>query len=511
MGFNSGFSSPGVVDAESLISLPGLENTDLTIDYVEGVDTIAQRDAWPLEKRVQYMSIYVAADATVYRLFGPNLADNTTWIPVVVETPAPSRLTTAGTSKYLDIYIEDPSNGGSDETGNGTQAAPFATIKKAFEIIPTVTPRNNQPRGIRIRLGVGTFAFPPSQADNINLSTLAQQISFTGTSIAVETVTIASAATKVAGKSARYTVTTSSPYSTVLGEDGEYFIDTGSTLTSRVCVSSPSSNTIEIAGTLAPGTYTISKNGTFLEAMDNLGYGTEAHNLFGRMNFSRVVTSTTFNFGGPGNDYRLCNIPMDSSSDGLWGDKYNNRDQFVMYNCSIVSTSKIEARLHELFVDVSNCLLKNLNISVRQSRLYYVRESQLVNSNLNVGWEQNPGNANLGNNDFYDNADSCVTLAESSTLIVSSGTINTFENCSTALLLERNSFMHFRGGSTFRGATTSVPVVVRSGSRLIGLSSSNGLLTNSTNPGQEVQLGATLKLPISELPAREIKEGVSAE
>lgn len=81
--------------------------------------------------------------------------------PGGVSTPTPVSIASARTERDMNVYI---STTGNDTTGNGTQASPFATFGKAFDIIPYEIVHK-----INIRVAAGTYnSFPRTVRHEIN-------------------------------------------------------------------------------------------------------------------------------------------------------------------------------------------------------------------------------------------------------------------------------------------------------------------------------------------------------
>ncbi|MFA5586431.1 MAG: hypothetical protein WDA02_07810 [Saccharofermentanales bacterium] len=132
---------PKLVDPSKNFSIQydGSETFESEYIHYRIVNTIEDRDAIPVNERVEGLVVYVSEDRSEYRLE----SDLVTWI---TNDLIYNKTTTIESKTY---YVD---NTGSDETGDGTELNPLKTIEKCLSTIPS-----NLVHRTNIQLGEGIY------------------------------------------------------------------------------------------------------------------------------------------------------------------------------------------------------------------------------------------------------------------------------------------------------------------------------------------------------------------
>ena len=501
MGFSTGFSSPGVVDAESLTSLPGLESVDLTIDYNEGVATRADRDAIPLENRYDKMQVFVKDTETTYILRG-DLSNNANW-----QTIHQGRC--GEVYDYtLNIHVATPANGGSDETGDGTRTKPFATVPHALSKVPDrysdpneEFPATEEPyyETVTIRVASGSYDFESGDTDSpwwkgdLNISIVGEMevveptVTFTSQTITDSIIT---------------TLTLSSPISTIVDNDEDYILlDSDYNFYGGIVLSGSTQNSLKVllgGNTIPAGNYKLLKHATFFTPTSfDLTYSRKSSTkrLHDSIQYIKFEAPLSFlRFQAPFS-FRHCSLIGDVSHiNSLYNCYYRytpTSRAFPMFN-----PDNPNSRADRVYIKNAR-QINNVNESNNGSLI--LAACVFDNSYFETGYSGFKTSVSLLRS-YVKNVNTFLIINAPNTT-VSLYSSFTVENVNTFANISQNGTLFRRPGFVqVTGATTSTPIIIQEGSAT-GIKGAI-LLTNSTNPGEEIIVGSgNAPISFSALPA----------
>lgn len=445
------------------------------------VATKADRDAIPTEDRFEQMNVLVRDTQTTYGIRN-DLTDNASWY--VVKQGACGEVT----NFRLKIHV---SNTGNDDTGDGTQAKPFATVAKALAMAPD---RWSDPLylgeaeeyfDVTIAVAAGTYSFDSGYtATPWWKGSLPVRIE--GEVEVLETITISSI-TSIPGKAVIKNSNLSAAIATTIDNDEDYYLKYdfgGGYYFYAKVLSGSTANTLKTLYVFA-GQWELVKLATIFDLVgDDLAYSPKSAEKRVSDSIASVKIKTYSSY-----------IPL----------------PFTINNCSIIGAPPFEIlNINSSYFDFQNRLMllsltdagegfpginsvyfKNGSISGQNSSFTSgARYSNIVfdNCSLDTGLEGSRMSFWLGSVDVI-NTPTFLNIRAPDTSVSIYGAI-TLENVNTFAYISQNGSLFRRPGGfvSVQGATNSTCIIIEEGTASLIKSATSGL-TNATNPGEEIIVG----------------------
>lgn len=461
------------------------------------VATIADRDAIPVAQRVKHMTVFVEDRQRDYRLYGPDLSDNATWVPVGVGSATLTPVF-GGFYNVPVFYVETPGNGGDDINGDGSSGAPFATMQRAFDAIPSTPLPEGATRFVYIRVGEGDFEYEALY------SGVCPFILIQGSpkSTTMEAINITGASSLEPGKQATRQVPCD-PFTTVIATEGQWFVaanPSGEFAAGYVCRPS-TSPTLRTPGFPSVGSAYLYELGTRFTwpSSNNPGFrGTKGTTRI--YVYSAEVDLTGYTGAipplGPGlfRGGRLVGSPgwflgADSPENG----------SFVVLD----SYLNVDVDTRNLFA-VGGSFSRNIfgsKILYLSGREFYAAANVWLNTQIRVASTiphlQDAGVRISGDFEGCANPVNVYGARAAAEFLASS-----LDSCAYFAKAYNGATLSINGAIS--GATTGVPVVLSGGARGYNFDSLDGVLTNGTTPGDEIQVGGAPVQGFADLPIVDI-------
>lgn len=476
--------------------------------YFFAVPDSGSRNNIGLSSRKQGMHVLTLNDQRTYRLIGSDLSDNNNWVEIAGFEPAyVTRQVTGSTfngvpyaNDIFDIYVETEENGGSNETGDGTQTNPFSSIEKAFDKIPHTPPDPRRSYSVYIHLGPGKFILGEQQSLRIANRNQNISIYLLGSLQEVETVNVLDVSNTAAPGKFSSRIVICEPFNTQIDQDGKYFLNFGGSETSPAsypCRSS-SSPEIELIGFPSVGEAKIVTLATTIEPK---------YPLVQRAGFStRMVHIKTYQTGSY--------IPSISSLHSciLNGWFLQTADNSIYSNYCYFGPSLPETGSNVTQLDIqanggynifSRCIFDDVDLLWRGGPEWTSLNTCVLKNNSKV-WISEYGDPSFLYTWTLD-LENCALpfdIQNQNSVVIQRGNISV-ENCSTVIKLNYNGMYRNRGSSIISGSTTGIPIQILDGGTIINLKNAcSGNLFNTTNPTEEIKVGKDKSaITFSSLPA----------
>jgi hypothetical protein len=479
--------------------------------YFFAVPSSSSRDSIDVSQRKQGMHVLTLDDQRTYRLIGSDLSDNSNWVEIAGFEPAYITRTITGSLfngvpyayDILDIYVEKEENGGSDVTGDGTQAAPYSSIEKAFEKIPHTIPDARKGYYVYIHVGPGKFILGETQAFYNPVRDPNMFVYLIGSVNEVETINVTDTSnTAVPGKYSSKLITCD-PFTTTVEKDGEYFLNFGGSElspASYLCRSS-SSPQLEVLGFPSVGEAKLITLATTIEPKYPLRQSRDR-----KVTMVHIKTYQTGSYISSFSSNRSCIF------NGWFLQTYDDSitNNYCHFGPSLPGTGSNVTQLdiqggsgYNIF---NYCVFDDVDLLWRGGPEWTSIQNSVLKNNTKV-WISEYGDPSYLYTWTLD-LENCALgfdIQNQNSVVIQRGNISV-ENCGTVIKLNYNAMYRNRGSSVISGSTTGIPIEILDGGTIINLKNAcNGKLVNTTNPGQEIRVG-TGKTPItfSSLPATDL-------